>query len=72
MKFFIEGYLWASNPSFLFQRHRQTESCIKLKPTYVEAQGHHGSCKVPFATFEQANQENTGDSVELGIWSHAD
>ena len=46
---------------FLFPRHSQTKSWIKLKPTYVEAQGPQCFGKVPFVTFGTANWENTGD-----------
>ena len=38
-----------------------TKSCIKLKPTYVEAQGPHCFGKVPFVTFRTADTENIGD-----------
>ena len=44
-----------------------TKSCIKLKPTYVEAQGPHCFGKVPFVTFRPANRENTGDIHRVSL-----
>ena len=41
--------------------HSQTKSWIKLKPTYVEAQGPQCFGKVPFATSGPPNSTNTGD-----------
>ena len=46
---------------FIFPHHNQTKSCIKLKPTYVEAQGPHCFGKVSFVTFRTADTENIGD-----------
>ena len=61
IKFYTDGHLWALKAPFIFPHHNQTKSYIKLKPTYVEAQGPHCFGKVSFVTFRTADTENIGD-----------